>query len=380
MVQTYFYCKLDYWSGMGCACARRNFRGYCVEYNDQMPPIGSALRKWALFAQLICLLWIAYWLILPPSLGEGVLLLGLVAALMTLHADMKSWHRAVWIFILAWCAFLEFKAISVDHNDQRAIRDREEASFTKILKREDDIYHTDTDLAKTFLELKNVPHIPMSPNVAQLPKGLKERTLLLAKDILESLSQQLRTGNTSSWGDFITHFGTRISDVAEELASVGLPDPELRLVPKARIQGDTAAWIRREAEKISDLGSLLPPDGIFKDRSDIQLAYAIEQKADKLDAMLTATMNRLTSSGREHVNPDFIRADMFDEFNECCKDAIKNLRGVALQRLPGAADERETRAFLDLMHMAPGNPWNPIDEYAPYLRHLGEELKSHPQK
>jgi hypothetical protein len=96
------------------------------------PVIIQPFRKWFLFFQFGCLLVIAYWLILPPSLGKGVVLLGLVAGLMSLHTDMKPWHRVVWIFIFSWAAFIEFKAIDRDHEDQRLLRQADSNTFQAI--------------------------------------------------------------------------------------------------------------------------------------------------------------------------------------------------------------------------------------------------------
>jgi hypothetical protein len=91
-----------------------------------------AINKWPLYAQFAFLLWVAYWLLLPPTLGKGVVLLGLVAGLMSLHTNMKPWHRTVWIFIFSWCAFIEFRSIDIDHQQQENTRVAEEMQFRDI--------------------------------------------------------------------------------------------------------------------------------------------------------------------------------------------------------------------------------------------------------
>jgi hypothetical protein len=158
-----------------------------------------------------------------------------------------------------------------------------------------------------------------------------------------------------------------------------LGDSLLQQTNKLRVSGDIAGAEQQVADTFIELGTLLPQDGLYKDSSDVQLAHAITVQADKLDAMSSDTLKRLLENNKTNfTNPNFIRSDLFDDFNDCCRIAVKDLRGVALQRLPGAVEKNETRAFLDLMHMKPLGAWTPIHEYIPYLRHLAEELRTHP--
>src|ERR1700688_1240237 len=72
--------------------------------------------------------------------------------------------------------------------------------------------------------------------------------------------------------------------------------------------------------------------------------------------MSSNTMQRFGTRGQ---SADAIRFEMYTDFKDCCRDAVKNLRSVALKRLPGAVNESESRAFWSLMEMKPSNPWNP---------------------
>jgi hypothetical protein len=85
----------------------------------------SAFRKWPYFFQFGFLLWGSYWLLLWPSPGKGVVALGVAAGIMALQADMKWYHRVVWIFILSLFAFIEIMSIDKD-------REAHEAEFGTI--------------------------------------------------------------------------------------------------------------------------------------------------------------------------------------------------------------------------------------------------------
>jgi len=216
--------------------------------------------------------------------------------------------------------------------------------------------------------------------VASPSLQVKQESLTLAKDISNFIAQQRKAGTPPSWEEFIGSFGDRVASVSDELASAGLGDFWLQQTNKLYVSGDIAGSEQQVADKLLDLGTLLPQDGLYKGASDVQLAHAITEQADKLDAMSRDTLKRLIETNRTSLtNPKFIRYDLFADFNDCCRIAVKDLRGVALQRLPGAVDKQETRAFLDLMHMNSLCAYNPIREYVPYLRHLAEELQTRPQ-
>ena len=58
------------------------------------------------------------------------------------------------------------------------------------------------------------------------------------------------------------------------------------------------------------------------------------------------TLKRLEENNRtKTTNANFIRYDLFYAFNKCCKITVKDLRDMALERLPGAVDERKTSTF-----------------------------------
>jgi hypothetical protein len=226
---------------------------------------------------------------------------------------------------------------------------------------------------------------PSASTPSQQPSDLRERVLLLAKDTLEFLSTSLRSGVAPTdprlWSTFVDKFSFRINPIRDELASAGLSEFDLFDITKMHASGDIAASVRQIGDALSDLGSFLPPAGLYKDNSDAQLGEAMIQKANVMEDMANRTLQALMQNAQtKQTNPDFIRYDLFFDFNKCCREAVKDLRGVAIQRLPGAVDQAETEAFLALMHMRSTGSYNPIHEYAPYLRQLGEELKSSPHK
>lgn len=223
--------------------------------------------------------------------------------------------------------------------------------------------------------------IRTQPSVSIRTESLRDRVLLLAKDTLEFLSNSLQHGTAPDdshlWSTYVDQFGFRVSAIRGDLASAGLADPKLFDISKMHVGGNVAEAVRGVGDTLSNLGALLPPAGLYKDNSDAQLGEAMIQKASVLDEMANKTLKDLENNSRSQLtNPDFIRYDLFYDFNKCCRDAVKNLRGVAVQRLPGAVNQNETDAFLALMRMTPTGSFLPIHTYAPYLRQFGEELKS----
>ena len=57
----------------------------------------------------------------PPAPGYAIGLLAVLAAAMSIHTEMRGWHKAVWMLLIGGCLFMEFRAIRND----RAEHDKE---------------------------------------------------------------------------------------------------------------------------------------------------------------------------------------------------------------------------------------------------------------
>ncbi len=104
--------------------------------------------------QIVFLAWSAYWWWFPPDPGKAVLLLGVVAAIVTIQPQMTDNHRLVWLVIVFVLFFVEFRALNRDRADalarEKAARAEENAKFAAIL--EDGRKHFEATLAENQRE------------------------------------------------------------------------------------------------------------------------------------------------------------------------------------------------------------------------------------
>jgi hypothetical protein len=115
----------------------------------KIPNIVSPIRSWIakeirlhprlyLLFQGAFLCLSVYWFARPPAPGKAVLLLGTVAAIMTMQSTMTDKHRIGWIVIIFVLFVVEFRSIDKDRRDhdaqQEAILKEERESFAKILQ------------------------------------------------------------------------------------------------------------------------------------------------------------------------------------------------------------------------------------------------------
>jgi len=104
--------------------------------------------------QILFLGWSIYWWRFPPDPGKAVLLLGVVAAIVTIQPQMTDSHRLVWLVIVFVLFFVEFRAINRDRAEaiarERAARAEENAKFSAVL--EDGRKHFETTLAENRTE------------------------------------------------------------------------------------------------------------------------------------------------------------------------------------------------------------------------------------
>ncbi len=74
---------------------------------------------------------------LPPS-GYAVALIACAAALMSVHAEMNGWQKAVWMLIIGGFLIVELRSIShdrtVSNESAKNVRDEQDRNFSQILK------------------------------------------------------------------------------------------------------------------------------------------------------------------------------------------------------------------------------------------------------
>lgn len=319
-----------------------------------------------------------------PPVGVYVAIMGVAAAAATFRKEPTLKEKAAWIILITLLMYAEIKGLYYDQK----VRDD---AFNQTMSKLGEIQLAQNSLVSVTNQLANVP--PPSGHTSimfrsQPLKDLKERTLLLAKDVLAALTVSLHKyaspTNPRIWSDFVDQFGVRYSGITDELAAAGLGD--LRLPPhisELHASGNIAEIVREIADRLSGLSSLLPPDGMYKGLSNAKLGEAMIAKATELNDMSQNMLQKLEENAQlqadrdpRETNPNFIRYDLYWDFARCCREAVKDLRGVALQRLPGAVNQSETEAFLSLMRMTGTDSYDPIHEYAPYLKSLGERLKA----
>jgi hypothetical protein len=85
------------------------------------------------FSAIACL---AYWWRNLPVPGYAIGVLALLAAVMSIHAEMRPWQKAVWMVLFGAFLFVEFRAIDKDRAEyaaaERAKRAEEQAEFARI--------------------------------------------------------------------------------------------------------------------------------------------------------------------------------------------------------------------------------------------------------
>jgi hypothetical protein len=66
-------------------------------------------------ATLLAVYWI--WTARFPPPGYAIGILAVLAAIMSLHADMQKWQKAAWVVLMGVYLFTEFRAITKDRNE-----------------------------------------------------------------------------------------------------------------------------------------------------------------------------------------------------------------------------------------------------------------------
>jgi hypothetical protein len=119
-----------------------------------------------LMVQLCAVGFAAYWWRHLPAPGYAIGVLAVLAAVMSIHSEMRRWHKAVWMLLIGAFLFLEFRAIDQDRRDnetkEAGIRKEERSSFAAILKQNQDQFD------KTMNNLSSI--IQSSADVAKLSK------------------------------------------------------------------------------------------------------------------------------------------------------------------------------------------------------------------
>jgi hypothetical protein len=78
-----------------------------------------------------------FWHHLPPP-GWSIAIVAFVAAAMTIHPDIKAWHKALWMVLIGALLVLEFKSIRKDRADT-------EERFASILTNQNKTFQATSD-------------------------------------------------------------------------------------------------------------------------------------------------------------------------------------------------------------------------------------------
>ncbi len=255
--------------------------------------------------------------------------------------------------------------------------------------------------------------VPPSAPIVALPApparrdNIREQGLTLSKEILDFLADRERNDPhpeqaPGSYGAyegaankaanrtpkymqetlvlFGDKFEARIADIHDELSARGLHDVELDSLyrnPARDIFGDVDAAIKLMANSIRKLALLVPPEGLYRDISDAQLAQIAIEEANKMDEMTGEAIEKLKKSS----SPDSIRFFFSTDFGDCCLNQVQYLRAELIKRLgPSAYDSREMILFngpygFTDMGKNPLNSIQDVISYSPYFRHLAIKLK-----
>ncbi len=215
-------------------------------------------------------------------------------------------------------------------------------------------------------------------------KPLKQKALSLAIEMAlfsverEKLTpggaEQSARYHSESANLFVERFRDRIIEVREGLALYGLSDDSLEaLAGPSRIFGPPYQLIHLMAGRIKHLAELLPSPESYKDVSNERLGELLLKQADKIQELTDQALGQLNNP---HRNPENIRVMFTWDFQKCCKNALRELRGIAVHKLGLAmVDEDEVRSFQQLMSGDLKGTLAAAAQYLPHLRKLAEKLK-----
>jgi hypothetical protein len=142
--------------------------------------------------------------------------------------------------------------------------------------------------------------------------------------------------------------------------------------------GNVDAAIAMIADSIRKLSSISPPEGLYKDISDSQLAETALEEANKMEEKANKAMKELAS---QQPPSGAVRFFFYSDFKQCCLNQVEYLRTEMLRRLgPSAYDTDEMRTFngdggLTGMERHPDGALSVVQRYAPYFRSLSIKLK-----
>jgi hypothetical protein len=96
-------------------------KNYLSQFNDYLVvPIRNHLRRRHWFFNLVQLSGIVlavYWWRELPVPGYAIGVLAVLAAVMSVHGEMRSGHKVLWMLLIGAFLFLEFRAITKDRGD-----------------------------------------------------------------------------------------------------------------------------------------------------------------------------------------------------------------------------------------------------------------------
>jgi hypothetical protein len=340
----------------------------------------------------------------PPSPGIAIAILGAIAILMTLQGTMSEPQKIGWILLTTLLLIVEIFAIRREsaHNEQiraSAIKNETE-SFTKILQQEqthfETVMHGFATLQQTTDDLKSV-NARIHVSAPAQSSSLKTRGLLLARDMLEFVSDRIKKapiGNaekltqyrTETIPLFMKKFGPRLSETRDELAAYGLKNSMLDefLDPKLTLRtNDPENLIRQYAGKVMDFSLVVPSEKTYEHVSNERLGQMMIDEANRVETMAKLYLQREIREGAGREKVLVAHWEFTNEFKDCCFEAIKDFRGIAIKRLgPAVIDTMDYDLFEDLMEgtMNRRDALHPAMDYMPYLGQLGERLKQSKQQ
>jgi hypothetical protein len=243
--------------------------------------------------------------------------------------------------------------------------------FKRVTTQRDDLRERALQLYSEICDFlaarqKNDPHPEQAPSFHAASEGGTE------KHSTATPSYMRETLNS-----FSDKYGARLADIHDELSSRGLQSTTLNALyrdPAHNIWGNSDAALREIADSIKTLALLIPPDNLYRNVDNAQLAETSIEEANKLDEMTKDTLKKLESS----PVPDAARFFFASEFRDCCLNQVQYLRAELIRRLgPPAYDSDEMRAFNDLAQVGedPNSAMAVVSFYLPYFRRLAIRLK-----
>ncbi|HEX4001977.1 MAG TPA: carboxypeptidase-like regulatory domain-containing protein [Candidatus Acidoferrales bacterium] len=163
---------------------------------------------------------------------------------------------------------------------------------------------------------------------------------------------------------FVEKFESRVADLHDELSSRGLQDTMLNDMYNSipTTTGNIDAAIGDIAGSLRRLSLLIPPEGLYKDETDLEVAKIALEESNLMDKKANDAMRKIEAQQGPALDAAhrLLYVRFYFDFSNCCLNQVEYLRAELLRRLgPSAYDADEMESFVGPFGLASVNGSSP---------------------